>query len=77
MDQSPKIELAARIEEIRRDVLHMTQAALAAEAGVSQATVSRWESGQLQPTINEMAAIRKLAKVRDPNWTDARFFEAG
>lgn len=64
------------IEHIRRSVLQLSQAELARIASTSQATVSRWEAGELKPDISQMAAIRAEAKRRGIDWQDVWFFEA-
>ena len=63
------------IRHIRLKVFKVTQADFAAMAGVSQASVSRWEAGGA-PTLDEMQAIRKAAADRKILWNDAWFFEA-
>lgn len=64
------------IEHVRRSVLGVTQAALAKVAGVSQATVSRWEKGDLAPSLDELQRIRAEAMQRGIAWDDSLFFEA-
>lgn len=61
---------------IRKKVLGISQREMAALAGVTQATVSRWESGAWEPNRDELARIRAEAKRRDPKWNDALFFTA-
>ena len=63
------------IEHIRKTVLKATQADLGAIAGVTQATVSRWESGEFGPSLDEMTRIRSEAIARGILWDDAWFFE--
>ncbi|MGX9120300.1 helix-turn-helix domain-containing protein [Mesorhizobium sp. BHbsci] len=62
------------IRYIRREIFKATQAEFAALAGVTQASVSRWETGGA-PTLDEMQAIRKAAADRQIEWNDAWFFE--
>lgn len=64
------------IEHIRKAVLKASQAELAAIAGVTQATVSRWENGQFEPSREELARIRDEAKARGVEWDDGWFFDA-
>lgn len=45
------------IRALRKDVLGMSQAELAAAAGVKQSTVSRWERGELSPSLDEVSRI--------------------
>lgn len=62
------------LEHIRRNVFGATQAEFAAMAGVTQATVSRWENGGV-PTLTEMQAIRQQALAREEiDWSDSLFF---
>jgi transcriptional regulator with XRE-family HTH domain len=59
---------------IRRDVLKLSQVEMAEIAGVSQSTVSRWESG-VAPSLGELALIRAEALRRKVEWRDSMFFE--
>lgn len=52
-----------------------TQAAFAAIAGVTQATVSRWERGEFEPTREQLQRIRDEAIRRGLKWDDRMFFE--
>ena len=63
------------IEHIRKNVLGISQAALAGIAGVNQATVSRWEAGEYEPNRDELARIRDEARARGIAWNDRWFFE--
>lgn len=63
------------IEHIRKNILGITQGALAAITGVTQATVSRWEAGELEPGRGEMERIRATARARGLAWDDRWFFE--
>ena len=54
-----------RIKRLRAD-LGLTQARLAAELGVSFATVNRWENGQVKPSRLSWAQLVKLASDRAP-----------
>lgn len=62
------------IRHIRKNVFKVTQAEFSALAGVTQATVSRWENG-VAPSLDEMRAIRVAASERKIRWDDAWFFE--
>jgi predicted transcriptional regulator len=62
------------VEHIRRKVLGLTQKGLADVAGVSQATVSRWEHGTLEPNRDEMDLIRRKAIEEGKDWDDSWFF---
>lgn len=62
------------IEHIRRNVFGATQAELASIAGVAQATVSRWEAGEFEPTRAELDRIRSEAMQRGIDWDDGWFF---
>ncbi len=61
---------------IRKDILVVSQAELAAIAGTSQPTVSRWERGEQHPDREHLARIRAAALERGVSWDDAWFFEA-
>jgi transcriptional regulator with XRE-family HTH domain len=64
------------LRHIRKKVFNVTQAEFAALAGVTQASVSRWENG-VAPSLDEMQAIRRAASTRpDIDWDDALFFDA-
>ncbi len=60
---------------IRKIVLGLSQAEMAAVAKVSQGTVSKWENGSLAPDRNELERIRKEAARRNLEWDDRWFFE--
>lgn len=62
---------------IRRDILKVTQTEMAWLTGVRQATVSRWESGELEPSLEQMQRIRAEALRRGVPWDDRWFFDAG
>lgn len=62
------------IRHIRRAIFQVTQAEFAALAGVTQASVSRWETG-VPPSLDDMQAIRKAAADRGIAWDDAWFFD--
>ena len=62
------------IEHIRRIIFKSSQAAFADIAGTTQATVSRWETGELEPGREEMAKIREHAMLLG-EWNDRWFFE--
>jgi predicted transcriptional regulator len=61
---------------IRKDVLSLSQAELASVADVSQGTVSKWEAGELAPSLAEMSKIRAEAISRGIDWDDRWFFDA-
>lgn len=63
---------------IRREKLKLTQVGMARVAGVTQATVSRWEQecGGLEPDRKAMDAIRTYASEHGIEWHDRWFFEA-
>lgn len=45
----------------KRGELKLTQADFATALGVSQTTISQWESGRNMPTLGNLSAIAKLA----------------
>lgn len=64
------------IERIRRDVFGVRQSAFAAIAGASQSVVSRWESGESCPNLDQLRRIREAAVTGGLPWDDALFFDA-
>lgn len=64
------------LKAIRRVVFGTNQAQFAALVETSQATVSRWENGELFPDLKQMATIRSAAIERGVNWRDEWFFDA-
>lgn len=64
------------IRHIRKTVFKVNQYDFAGLAGVTQATVSRWETGELALGHEHMTAIRLAARDRDLDWDDRLFFEA-
>jgi DNA-binding transcriptional regulator YiaG len=63
------------IEHIRKNVFRVSQSGLANIAGVTQATVSRWERGELEPGRIELEQIRSAARKLNLSWDDSWFFE--
>lgn len=63
------------VAHIRKNILGVNQAALATIAGVTQATVSRWESGELSPDLSQLSSIRREVLSRGLTWSDAWLFE--
>lgn len=62
---------------IRTKVLRVSQAELAAIAGVaSQGTISKWESGTHDgPSLRELARIRAEVRKRKIRWHDSWLFD--
>lgn len=67
------------IRNIRKNVFGVTQQEFAAIAGVHQSMVSRWESNDAAPTLDEINRIRAAASNRKlkQRWTDKLFFAEG
>lgn len=65
---------AASFRHIRCVVFQATQVEMAAIAGVRQATISRWESDDLTPSLPALRRIRAEARRRGIEWNDAWFF---
>ena len=64
------------VRYIRDKVFKLTQAPFAAIAGVSQATVSRWETGELEPNRDNMERIHRAAIERGLELDYTSFFNA-
>ncbi len=62
------------IRYIRKEIFRVTQAEFASLANVTQATVSRWETGTA-PSLDDMQAIRNAAAQRGIAWNDSWFFQ--
>lgn len=67
--------MESMLYRIRREVFRENQIRFAEIVGVSQATVSRWEKGEQEPTRDKLALIREEARKRRIFWSDAWFFE--
>jgi predicted transcriptional regulator len=68
------MEADTPLRHIRKKVLKVTQKRMAEIAAVSQATVSRWEDGELSPGLTEMTLIREEAFRLQCEWDDKLFF---
>lgn len=62
--------------QIRKHVFRLTQAELAEIIDASQATISRWETGESEPPRDKLAMIREEARRRKIKWRDDMFFAA-
>jgi DNA-binding transcriptional regulator YiaG len=62
------------IAVIRNSIFQLTQREFAALAGTSQATVSRWEKGELTPDTSNLERIRRAASERNIECQDSWFF---
>lgn len=62
------------IAHIRQNVFKLPQSAFAEISGVTQATVSRWETGEFEPNRDELQRIRDEAQSRGIPWDDSWFF---
>lgn len=60
---------------IRKNVLALTQVAFSKIAGTTQATVCRWEAGELQPDLEQLRKIRNEVIAQGKPWDDTWFFE--
>lgn len=60
---------------IRKDILRLTQAEMAEIAGATQATVSRWESGELEPSRDQIEMILVCARGKGIDLSPADFFD--
>ncbi|KAA0572241.1 helix-turn-helix domain-containing protein [Azospirillum sp. B21] len=64
------------MHHIRTSVLKISQKAMAEITGRDQATVSRWERGELEPSRDDMERVRNFARSLKRRWDDKLFFEA-
>lgn len=64
-----------QLRRIRCKVFKVTQADMAEIAGTRQATVSRWETNKLKPSLAQLTRIRSEAHRRGLEWNDSWFFE--
>jgi len=60
---------------VRKQVLGITQQEMASLTGATQATVSRWEQGELEPDRDQLERIRDEAKRQGKDWDDSWFFD--
>ena len=63
------------LRRIRQEVFELTLAQMAEIAGVSQATLSKWENGIHPADFEAVARIRDEATCRGLTWDDAWLFE--
>lgn len=63
------------LKHIRKTIMGLTQSEMAAITGASQATVSRWETGELSPTLKEMQVILDAAEKADKPFDKRLFFD--
>lgn len=63
------------MQHIRKSLLRISQSEMAAITSTTQATVSRWETGELSPNLSQMARIREEAQARGVEWSDSFFFD--
>lgn len=61
---------------LRKNILKLSQAELAEVAKTTQATVSRWENGELSPDLDQLTRLREEVLARRLTWDDSWFFEA-
>lgn len=64
------------IKYIRKEILKLKQADFAVIANATQASVSRWETGELSPDLTQLASIREAVLAGGHKWKDVWFFEA-
>lgn len=62
------------MQHIRKAIFRISQVEMASITATTQATVSRWEKGELVPDLTHMARIRDAAQDRGLNWSDDLFF---
>src|SRR5437588_7434562 len=59
---TPSRAFGKRLREARED-LRLSQAALAAALGITQAAVSNWEAGLRQPSLDDLYAVAGVLGV--------------
>lgn len=64
------------LRRIRKQLFRLSQSEFGSIAGVTQATVSRWEAGILAPSLTELDRIRSEAKARGLRLKTDDFFPA-
>lgn len=64
------------IKHIRKHIFKASQAEFAGIAGTTQATISRWERGELEPGRDQLEKIRDEAARLHIKWSDKWFFDA-
>lgn len=68
-------DMNAPLRTIRKNILNLSQVEMAELTATTQATVSRWETGELEPDRGQLAMIRAEAAARGIEWNDTWFFE--
>lgn len=61
--------------DIRKRALKITQTKVAEITGASQGTVSRWETGELEPSFSDLAKLRVWAAANERPLNDAWLFD--
>ncbi len=64
------------IQKIRCEIFGVTQVEMADILGTSQATISRWEAGIGEPSLNHIQRVRAEALRRQLEWDDRLLFPA-
>ena len=67
--------VSGHVLKFMRKTLGMRATDLASLLGVTPETVSRWETGELEPDREQMDLIRQAALERGLEWNDRWFFE--
>jgi DNA-binding transcriptional regulator YiaG len=68
------VHFGAAIKRIRTEVFRTTQECMGEIAGVTGSKVSRWESGEIVPSLDEIAQLRIYAERNGLRWDDALLF---
>lgn len=63
------------IRHIRTELFGVSQAAFAQIAGTSQAVVSRWENGLVEPSLSDLKRIADEARARRLRFDERLFFK--
>lgn len=67
--------IADTLKRLRKRIFAETQTGFGVIAGVSQATVSKWEKGLSSPELDQLRRIRAEALRRGLSWNDSWFFD--
>jgi len=73
----PRPNYGEVMRRIRVNVFGTTQEVIGAIAGASNSKVSRWESGEVEPSLFEIHRLREFAVKHSLPWEDSWLHEVG